>query len=478
MTTSPAGGADGIDGPSRREGGSDSRQLLALATPIAFTQLAQVALTTVDIVMIGALGVEALAAGGLAIVLFNQLRTMGVGLITAAGNRVASIAAQEDAGALSEDAEREVRDVVRASLLLATAAGVAGAVLMIGGAQALTLLGQDHAVVDGAQPMLLALAPGLLPCLWFNALRQYTVGMRRPRALVWITVACIVVNAALNAALGYGLWIFPRLELVGIGLATTLTQLLSFVLLWGALNRDPMLRRMVSLRAWRASRKTLRRLTLLGTPIAATYGSEAGFFSVVALIMGGFGAAALAAHTVVNQLVYIVFQITVGLSHGASIIVSRELALGRIASVAAVGRLALVNGAAVMGAVALLYVIGPELVLRPFMDVSDPSDAHAVDLATQLLAVAALLQFADCAQNIGVGLLRGLDDTGVGFRATLLGYWAVGLPFALLLGPVADLGPVGVWFGLMAGLATTAGLLLTRFVRVVRKGDGVPEPAG
>jgi MATE family multidrug resistance protein len=455
-----------------------SRQLLALATPIALTQLAQVALTTVDIVMIGALGVEALAAGGLAIVLFNQLRTMGVGLITAAGNRVASIAAQEGAGALSEDAERGVRDVVRASLLLATAAGLAGAVLMVGGAQALTLLGQDHAVVDRAQPMLLALAPGLLPCLWFNALRQYTVGMRRPRALVWITVVCIVVNAALNGALGYGLWIFPRLELVGIGLATTFTQLLSFVLLWGAVNRDPVLRRMSSLRAWRASRKTLRRLAALGTPIAATYGSEAGFFSVVALIMGGFGAAALAAHTVVNQLVYIVFQITVGLSHGASIIVSRELALGRIASVAAVGRVALVNGAAVMGVVALLYVIGPELVLRPFMDVSDPADARAVDLATQLLAVAALLQFADCAQNIGVGLLRGLDDTGVGFRATLLGYWAVGLPFALLLGPVADLGPVGVWFGLMAGLATTAGLLLTRFVRVVRKGAVVPQPAG
>ena len=112
------------------------------------------------------------------------------------------------------------------------------------------------------------------------------------------------------------------------------------------------------------------------------------------------------------------------------------------------------------------------------MDVSDPADARAVDLATQLLAVAALLQFADCAQNIGVGLLRGLDDTGGGFRATLLGYWAVGLPLALLLGPVADLGPVGVWCGLMAGLATTAVLLLTRFARVLRKAAAAPQPAG
>jgi MATE family multidrug resistance protein len=461
----------------RRERLTDSRQLLALATPIALTQLAQVALTTTDIVMIGVLGVEALAAGGLAIVLFNQLRTMGVGLITAAGNQVAAIAAREQPGALAADAERGVRDVVRASLLLATVAGLGGAVLMIGCAQALTWLGQDRQVVAQAQSMLLSLAPGLLPCLWFNALRQYTVGMRRPGALVWITVVCIAFNAVLNAALGYGWWIFPRLELIGIGIATTLAHLLSFVLLCAAVRRDPVLAPMLSLRAWRADRTTVRRLAGLGIPIAATYGSEAGFFSIVALIMGGFGAAALAAHTVVNQLVYIVFQVTIGLSHGASIIVSREIALGRIASAAGVARVALVNGAAVMGIFALLYVIGPELVLKPFMDLSDPADARAVDLATQLLAVAALLQFADCAQNIGVGLLRGLHDTKAGFRATLLGYWAVGLPLALLLGPIADLGPVAVWFGLMAGLSTTAVLLLTRFARVLRHGL-VLEPSG
>jgi MATE family multidrug resistance protein len=450
---------------------TNSRQLLALATPIALTQLAQVALTTIDIVMIGVLGVQALAAGGLAIVLFNQVRTIGVGLVTAAGNRVAELAAQDEPQALGKAAESGVRDVVRASLAMATAAGVAGAVVMVGCAQGLAWLGQDREVVDLAQAMLLALAPGLVPCLWFNALRQFTVGMRRPRALVWITVVCIVVNAALNAVLGYGFWIFPRLELVGIGLATTLAHLLSFVLLCVAVRRDAVLAPMLSLRAWRADRTTVRRLTALGVPIAATYGSEAGFFSVVALIMGGFGAAALAAHTVVNQLVYIVFQVTIGLSHGASIIVSREVALGRLAGAARVGRLALANGAAVMGAFALLYLIGPGLVLRPFMDLSDPADARAVDLATQLLAVAALLQFADCAQNIGVGLLRGLRDTKAGFRATVLGYWAVGLPLALLLGPIADLGPVGVWVGLMAGLATTAALLLGRFVHVLRDGE-------
>lgn len=67
---------------------------------------------------------------------------------------------------------------------------------------------------------------------------------------------------------------------------------------------------MLSVTAWRAPLAAVRRLLRIGFAIAATYGSEAGFFSVVALVVGDFGAVALAAHTVVNQLVYVLFQIS------------------------------------------------------------------------------------------------------------------------------------------------------------------------
>ncbi len=445
---------------------SQSRSLAALAGPIAVTQLAQVALTTTDTVMIGLLGTEALAAGGLALVLFNQVRTMGVGLITAAGNQVAAEVAAEQDGEPSPAAAERVCDVVRASVAVATVAGLVGALALITAGCALGVLGQDPAVVDRVRPLLVALAPGLLPCLWFQAVRHYTVGMRRPQALVWITVGSIAVNAALNALLIYGLGPLPRLGLPGVGVATSLVYLLSFAALCAVVRRDPVLAPMLSLRGWAARRTTLKRLFGLGLPISATYASEAGFFSVLALVVGSFGAAALAAHTAVNQIVYIVFQVTIGLSHGASILVSREIALGRPGAAARTGRLALGHGAVVMAAIGALYLAAPQLVLAPFFN--ETSGPPALAIAMQLLTVAAVLQFADCAQNIGVGLLRGLDDTRAGFRATLAGYWGVGLPVALVLGRVADLGPPGVWLGLLTGLAATAALLLVRFARGVR----------
>ncbi|MGW4732142.1 MATE family efflux transporter [Streptomyces shenzhenensis] len=436
---------------------TDGRTLATLAVPLALTQLAQVALTTTDTVMMGLISTEALAAGGLATVIFNQLRTMGVGLVTAVGNQVAVADARTEKG---ESGREDVRDLVRASLLLATLAGAVGAVLMVLIGHAVIWLGQDPDIVRTAKPVLYALAPGLLPCLWFQAIRQFTVGLRRPQALLRITLASIAVNAGLNWALIHGTWIVPKLGLPGIGLATTSVYTLSFLALYVSARRDPQLAPLLSLSVWKTRPATLRRLAGLGAPIAATYGSEAGFFSVVALLVGSFGTAALAAHTAVNQLVYIVFQIAVGLSHAASLGVSRELALGNTAAVRRLRTTALACAAGVMTVVAVVYATVPRLVLAPFLD---SHDGQAMDTAVKLLLVAAVLQFFDCTQNIGVGLLRGLDDTRGGFRVTLVGYWLVGLPAAALFGFAAGLDTFGIWIGLLTGLAITALLLLRRF---------------
>ncbi|MBD9724260.1 MATE family efflux transporter [Streptomyces caniscabiei] len=461
----------------------DSRALATLAVPLALTQLAQVALTTTDTVMMGLLGTEALAAGGLAMVIFNQLRTMGVGMVTAVGNQVAAADARAESagedengadGAAGTAAQEEVRDLVRASLLLSTLVGVAGAVLMVLIGHAVIWLGQDPDVVDAAKPVLYTMAPGLIPCLWFQAIRQFTVGMRRPQALLRITLASIAVNAGLNWAFIHGTWIFPELGLPGIGLATSLVYGLSCLALYLSARRDARLAPVLSLAVWKARPATLRKLTGLGTPIAATYGSEAGFFFVVALFAGSFGTAALAAHTAVNQLVYIVFQIAVGLSHAASIGVSRELALHRPAAAQRLKTTALACAAAVMAVVGVVYVTLPGLVLAPFLD---SGNSRAVEIATQLLLVAAVLQFFDCAQNIGVGLLRGLDDTKGGFRVTLVGYWLVGLPAAALLGLATGLDTLGIWLGLLTGLATTAVLLLRRYNQGIAHLPHAPEPA-
>ncbi|MDT7640326.1 MAG: multidrug resistance protein family, partial [Pseudonocardiales bacterium] len=99
-------------------------------------------------------------------------------------------------------------------------AGVAGALIMIGCGRLLGLLSQDARFAAPAQAMLIALAPGLLPYLWCQALRQYGLGMRRPAASTRVTLLSVGLNLGLSWVLGFGAGPVPGFGVAGIGAAT------------------------------------------------------------------------------------------------------------------------------------------------------------------------------------------------------------------------------------------------------------------
>jgi Na+-driven multidrug efflux pump len=332
----------------------DAIHIGALAGPLIMTQLAQVALTTIDLVMMGLLGPVDIAAGGLALVLFNLLRATGAGMLTATGNLVAHALGQGDFA--------QVRHLLRASLALGTLAAMGAALLLCAAERPLVWLGQDPALARRAGQFMAVLAPGLLPCFWFQSLRQFTIGMRQPGPLLAITIFCTALNGALDYLLIFGHWGFPRLGLVGIAWATSGVNLLSFLLFLGVLGRRRDLSRHVS-------------LTFYGTGMADW-----------------------------------------------------------------------------------------------------KADLTALSLAAKVLTIDAILQFFDCAQNIGVGVMRGIGEVRRSFHVTLLGYWVIGLPIAYLLGIALHSGLFGVWIGLAIGLASTAALLWRTFDRQLAMVTAENEP--
>ena len=441
------------------------RPLAAVAAPITGIQLAQIALTTTDLIMMGSMSVVAVAAGGLAVTLYNQLRTMCVGVITAVGNLVADAAGRGEARAGEDNADdrarHEVRQVVRASFLVATLVALLGAGVLVALSYALTLFGQDSTVLARARPMMMALAPGLVPMLWLNALRQFAVGMRRPGSLLAVTIASVVVNALLDGAFIYGWGGFPVLGLVGVGLATTAVQVLNFVAFYVIVRRDEQLAPLLSVAGWKADAATAGRIVRLGVPICLTYGSEAGITSVATVLMGAFGPVVLAANNIVTQLAYIVYQVNIGLSQGSSILISRAVGQDDRGAAGSIARKALSLSAVIMTLVAVLYALVPEWLLGLFL--GGAVDPELLAVAELLMVFAVVHQFLKGAQNIGVGLLRGLGNTKIGFRMSLIGYWAIGLPVMLVCTYGLGLAGPGVWTGLCVAFGATALLLLRRF---------------
>lgn len=446
----------------------DAAHIGALAAPLILTQLAQVALTTTDIVMMGLLGPREIAAGGLALTIFNQLRTMGTGLVTGTGNLVAFANGRNDA--------LQIHRLVRASFALTTLAALAFACLMLVIETPLVWLGQEPSIARQTALYLAAAAPGMLPCLWFQTLRQYTVGLRKPGPLLAITVVSIVINAALDYGLMLGRFGLPKLGLAGIAWATSSVYLLSFLMFLGVVLGRRELARHLSLAAWRADAEAFARTWKIGLPIAATYGSEAAFFTVLTLVIGSLGADALAAQTIVNQVIYIVFMISVGLSHASSISISHACAQRDYRGARRLGYTGLGVGVGAMLLIALPYLAMPDHVIAPFLHGRDAANADVLALATGLLGIAACLQVFDCSQNIGVGILRGLGDVRSSFRISLVGYWLIGLPVAYMSGIVLGHGIYGIWTGLAIGLAATAMLLVRTFE--ARLGALAANPAG
>ncbi|OXM52661.1 MATE family efflux transporter [Amycolatopsis alba DSM 44262] len=445
------------------------RALVALAAPIAGIQLAQVALTSVDLAMLGLLGVTAVAAGGLAILLYNQIRTMCVGMVTGVGNLVATAAGASElrtgTDGLDERARDEIRSLLRSALLVATLTAAIGAAVLCGLAAALPLLGQKPEIVSLARAMMFTLAGGLFPMVWLNVLRQFAVGLRRPGSLLAVTCVSIAVNAALNAAFIYGWAGLPELGVAGIGLATTLVQFFTLAVFASAVRRDPSLRPMVSLALWRADPAVVRHIVRHGTPICFTYGSEAAITSIATVLMGAFGPAMLAASNVANQLAYIVYQANIGLSQGSSILVSRAVSRGEERQAPVIARQALTLSWSAMAVVSLGYLVVPQILVWPFLH--DEADAVVLGTASTLLLFAIAQQYGKGTQNILIGLLRGLGDTVSGLRCTLVGYWAVGVPAMVLCAYVFAWGGWGVWAGLCLGFTATAALLGRRFAGYV-----------
>ncbi|RED44852.1 MATE family multidrug resistance protein [Aestuariispira insulae] len=422
--------------------------MVQLATPLALTQLAQVAISTTDVIMMGWLGAGGLAAGGLAMFLFNLLRTMGFGMVVGVSNLVAQ--------------DEKHRDhILAAALVIASLCALIAGMMMVYGPELLLLIGQDSGLVSATADYLLWMAPGMFPCFWFYCYRGISVGERQTGILLTITLVSVLVNGVLNYVFIKGLFGLPPLGLSGIAFASSLVFLFSFVAMALLVHRAKTIH---LARAFADGiGDPMRKLLKLGFPTAASYGSEAGFFVVVALLMGMIGTEALAAHTLVNQIIYIIFMISIGLSHATSVGISEARGGKSTASLAIAGRTGFLVGLVLMMVIGVAYWIRPDVAVHLIMLKSGDQNPAVLTLAIQLMAVAAYLQIFDCLQNIGVGAMRGLGRAGISFWFTIAGYWLIGLPAAYGMGIANAGGAVGIWQGLAIGLAATAVLQMAGF---------------
>jgi MATE family multidrug resistance protein len=115
--------------------------------------------------------------------------------------------------------------------------------------------------------------------------------------------------------------------------------------------------------------------------------------------------------------------------------------------------------AAIMAVFGIMFMVAGRPIAGLFITAPD-----VLNLAAQLLIVAAVFQIADGIQVVSLSALRGLNDVRFPAAIAALAYWAVALPIGFLLAFRAGQGATGIWIGLAAGLGAAAVGLVMRFL--------------
>ena len=439
----------------------DVRPTLVLAVPLVLVQLSQMSMSFVDVVMVGRLGTEALAAIVLGSTTYFTLALVCVGVLVAVQPTVAQAVGAGDDAAAGRGA--------RQGLWLATALGVPFTVGLGFMDDVFLWTGQAPETAALAADYVAAIRWGFVPNLWFTALRGLCEGDARPRPVLVVTLLGVAFNAGLNYVLMFGAWGAPALGLVGTGWSSAVTITVMFVALAVYVRRGPLARFRVFAGLRRPDPDALAALFRLGWPIGVGFGLEAGLFTAATLVVGRLPdhEVALAAHQIALNAASVTFMVPLGIGMAGGIRVGQAAGAGDPDGAARAGWTAAGLGAVFMTVSALVFWLRPGWVIRLYAGPAPEPEVAA--LAAALLGIAAVFQLFDGVQAAVAGALRGLKDTRVPMAVAAVAYWGVGLTVGGALGLSAGAGARGLWWGLTLGLAVAAVGLSARFAVRTRR---------
>ncbi|QDH15639.1 MATE family efflux transporter [Oecophyllibacter saccharovorans] len=464
-TAAPEPSATGLQ-PGRAGTGfaAHAAALVRVGLPLALSQLSEMSMGVTDTALLGGLGVEALAVGGLSNNFFMTTMVIFQCVLGGVGVLLAHSRGAADHG---KDVLHDGRSVLSAGLALALMAFVPCFILLLFAGKLFACLHEPATVVTQGTKFIHILLWSLLPDLTLIGLCRVTLpALGAQRILLWTMPAMAICNGLLNATLIQGWFGLPPLGLFGSALATTITGWTIGIVLVGLCWLWPSVRAVMEL--VRVRWPVLKELLRLGLPMMASAASEILLFQITTLQAGELGTQSLAAHQVALQTASLLFMVCLAIGQAANIRVAYWRGAGKMvqAGRTAVTALALVLVWTCL--TGLILFIMPQAVARLYFwgnAASTPTFAVAVSL----LRIAGIFQIVDGLQTVCGGALRGCGDVNGPMLIGIGTYGVGGIGLGTWLAFHCHYGVRGLWIGLAVGLGLTSIALGIRLWRVFKR---------
>ncbi len=439
--------------------------LVPIALPAVAAQLATMALGTVDTIMAGQLGADALAAVATGSNLTATLMLFILGVFLALN----PIVAQYNGANQPASVAASLQSGIWLALLISLPVFFLWRHLDI----ALIWLNVDPALHETAAGYVRALSWGT-PMLWlFFSLRFTNEGLFATRAVMVCAFCAVPVNAFFNWLLMYGNWGFPKLGAIGTGYATAITWTGMFLFMLVYTLRS---RRHASIRPHLIWHKPdwhrLAEIIRLGVPMGTAFALEVLMFATIGLMMATYSTTVIAAHQIALNYASLTFMVPLGIGNAITARVGYAVGAGSAVGVRRAGWV----GIAFAAAMALLSMLSMWLLPGPITALYT-QDAEVATMAVGFLSLAAIFQLSDALQVTAAGALRGLKEIRYPTLISIFAYWVVGFPLGWALAKLTPIGPAGYWGGMIGGLSLAAVLLNWRFLRLSNRWPDRPAGA-
>ena len=441
--------------PSLRE---SARRLLPLAWPVFIGQIAVLAFSTVDTVMVARASALDLAALAIGASIYISVFVGLMGVVLAIG----PIAGQLFGARRLKDCGHETEQAVWLALVLS----VLGCGVLLWPEPFLALAQAEPAVAAKVRGYLHGLAFALPASLMFSAYRGFNVAVSRPKAVMALQLGGLALKVPVSGLLVFGFalptpfgeWRVPALGAEGCGFATAVVmwcQLLAAIVL---VRRDPFYAPFgLGHGLSRPNRASLAALLKLGIPMGLAILIEVTGFTFMAFFISRIGATPVAGHQIAVNMISLMFMLPLAIANASGVLVAQRLGAGDVDDAGRIGWAGLEIGvliAAVLGSV--VYVLRADLI-----DLYT-GNAIIVAAALPLLAWVGLFHIADAAQTIAAFVLRAHRITTVPLMVYVVAIWLIGLgggyiaAFVVTDGPEWMRGAQGFWSMATLGVALAA----------------------
>ncbi len=439
---------------------------MKLAYPVILGMVGHTLIGIVDNIMVGKLGSTELAAVSLGNSMIFIAMSIGIGFSTA----ITPIVAEADA----EAATSKIRSAFQHGLFLCTILGLLLFLLVVFSKPLMDLLHQPDDVIALARPYLDWVAFSLVPLIIYQGYKQFADGLSMTKYAMYAIILANIIHVIINYLLIYGIWIFPKMGIIGAALGTVISRIMMVVFMYVILVRRPQLRQYFEHFSFSEIKKTaIQKMVNLGLPSAMQMLFEVVLFTAAIWLCGNIGKTSQAANQIALSLASMTFMFAMGLSVVSMIRVSNHKGLHDYKNLIVVARSVFLLSIIIEIIFAALFVVLHKILPHFFLNMESATqildNSEVIAIASKLLLVAAVFQISDGIQVVVLGALRGLQDVKIPMYITFVAYWIIGFPISYYLGKYSTLGAVGVWLGLLAGLTAAAIFLYLRFHYLTKK---------